>query len=61
MMPDVQSITQIKMPAIIQETNMEFLEKGNFNGLIFRDGMIYVSYIGKWVTHEEYEKYRNNE
>ena len=60
-MPDVQRITQVKNPAIIQETNMEFLEQGNFNGLIFRDGMIFVSDIDKWVTHEEYEKYKNNE
>jgi hypothetical protein len=34
--------------------NMEFLEQGNFNGLIFRNGMIFVSDIDKWITHEEY-------
>jgi len=37
---------------------MEFLEQGNFNGLIFRNGMIFVSYIDKWVTHEEYNAYK---
>ena len=35
---------------------MEFLEPGNFNGLIFRDGMVFVSDIGKWITTEEYLK-----
>ena len=60
-MPDVQSITQVKNPAIIQETNMQFLEQGNFNGLIFRDGMVFISDIDKWVTIEEYNKYKNNE
>jgi hypothetical protein len=61
MTPDVQSITQVKNPAIIQETNMQFLEQGNFNGLIFRDGMVFISDIDKWVTMEEYNKYKNNE
>lgn len=37
---------------------MEFLEQGNFNGLIFRDGMIFVSDIDKWITHEEYNAYK---
>ena len=40
---------------------MQFLEPGNFNGLIFRDGMVFVSDIGKWVTQEEYLKNQNNE
>ena len=39
---------------------MEFLKPGNFNGLIFRDGMVFVSDIDKWITHEEYKKYGNN-
>lgn len=38
--------------------NMEFLEQGNFNGLIFRNGMIFVSDIDKWITHEEYNAYK---
>ena len=40
---------------------MQFLEPGNFNGLIFRDGMVFVSDIDKWVTREEYLKNQNNE
>ena len=40
---------------------MRFLEPNNFNGLIFRDGMVFVSEINKWITKEEYEKYKNNE
>ncbi len=40
---------------------MEFLKEGNFNGLIFRDGMVFVSDIDKWVTQEEYLKNQNNE
>jgi len=40
---------------------MRFLEPNNFNGLIFRDGMVWVSEINKWITKEEYEKYKNNE
>ena len=36
---------------------MKFLEPGNFNGLIFRDGMVFISEIDKWVTQKEYEKY----
>jgi hypothetical protein len=35
---------------------MRFLEEGNFNGLIFRDGMVWVSKINKWITYEEYKK-----
>ena len=35
---------------------MRFLEPGNFNGLIFKDGMVYVSEIDKWITKEEYEQ-----
>jgi len=38
---------------------MEFLEPGNFNGLIFKDGMVFVSDIGKWITTEEYLKNEN--
>ena len=38
---------------------MEFLEQGNFNGLIFRDGMVFVSDIDKWVATEEYLKNEN--
>ena len=37
---------------------MEFLEQGNFNGLIFRNGMIFVSDIDKWISREEYDAYR---
>jgi hypothetical protein len=39
---------------------MEFLEPGNFNGIIFRyeDGMVYFSEIDKWVPREEYEAYK---
>jgi len=40
---------------------MRFLEQGNFNGLIFRDEMVFISEIDKWVTQEEYKKYKNNE
>ena len=40
---------------------MKFLEPGNINGLIFRDGMVFISEIDKWVTQKEYEKYKNNE
>ena len=40
---------------------MRFLEPNNFNGLIFRDGMVFVSEINKWITKEEYKKYKNNE
>ena len=40
---------------------MIFLEPGNFNGLIFRDGMVFVSDIGKWITLKEYENYEQNE
>ena len=39
---------------------MKFLEEGNFNGLIFRDDMVYISHIDSWVTKEEYEKYKDN-
>ena len=39
---------------------MKFLEEGNFNGLIFKDGMVYISDIDRWVTKEEYEKYKDN-
>ena len=39
---------------------MRFLQEGNFNGLIFRDGMVFISDIDRWVTLEEYEKYKNN-
>ena len=35
---------------------MEFLKQGNFNGLIFRDEMVYVSEIDKWITKEEYQQ-----
>ena len=38
---------------------MRFLEEGNFNGLIFRDDMVYISYTDSWVTKEEYEKYKD--
>ena len=38
---------------------MEFLEQGNFNGLIFRDGMVFVPDIDKWVTTGEYLKNEN--
>ena len=37
---------------------MEFLKQGNFNGLIFRDGMVFVSDIDKWIPKEEYEAYK---
>lgn len=37
---------------------MEFLEPGNFNGLIFRDGMVFLSEIDRWISREEYEAYR---
>ena len=40
---------------------MRFLEPGNFNGLIFRDGMVFVSDIDKWITKKEYKKYEQNE
>lgn len=40
---------------------MRFLEQGNFNGLIFRDGMVFVSDIDKWVTYKEYKEYEQNE
>lgn len=40
---------------------MRFLETGNFNGLTFRDGMVFVSDIDKWVTYEEYKEYEQNE
>ena len=38
---------------------MKFLQEGNFNGLIFRDGMVFISDIDRWVTKEEYEKYKD--
>lgn len=38
---------------------MEFLKPGNFNGLIFRDGMVFVSEIHKWITKKEYKKYKD--
>ena len=37
---------------------MEFLEPGNFNGLIFRDGMVLLSDIDKWIPREEYEAFK---
>ena len=37
---------------------MEFLEPGNFNGLIFKDEMVFVSDIDKWIPREEYEAYK---
>ena len=40
---------------------MRFLQEGSFNGLIFRDGMVFISDIDKWVTQKEYEKYKDNE
>ena len=40
---------------------MRFLEEGNFNGLIFRDEMVFISDIDRWITQEEYKKYKNNE
>ena len=40
---------------------MRFLQEGNFNGLIFRDGMVFISDIDRWVTKEKYEKYKDNE
>lgn len=40
---------------------MEFLKPGNFNGLIFRDGMVFISEIDKWVTFEEYKKLKQND
>jgi len=40
---------------------MRFLQEGNFNGLIFRDGMVFISDIDKWVTWEEWKKYKENE
>ena len=39
---------------------MKFLEPGNFNGLIFRDGIVFVSNIDKWITYKEYKKYGSN-
>ena len=38
---------------------MEFLKPGNFNGLIFRNEMVFVSEIDKWITKEEYKKYKD--
>ena len=38
--------------------NMEFLEQGNFNGLIFRDGMVFLSEIDKWISREEYDAFK---
>jgi hypothetical protein len=38
---------------------MEFLKPGNFNGLIFKDGMVYVSEFNKWLTKEEYQKLKD--
>ena len=38
--------------------NMEFLEQGNFNGLILRDGMVFLSEIDKWISKEEYNAYK---
>ena len=35
---------------------MRFLEVGNFNGLMFRDGMVWVSELDKWITYEEYKE-----
>ena len=37
---------------------MQFLEPGNFNGLIFRDGMVFLSDIDKCISNEEYEAYK---
>ena len=31
---------------------MRFLKEGNFNGLIFRNDMVFVSDIDKWITKE---------
>ena len=38
--------------------NMEFLQQGNFNGLIFRDGMVFLSEIDKWISREEYDAFK---
>jgi hypothetical protein len=40
---------------------MEFLKPGNFNGLIFKDGLVYVSEVNKWLTKEEYQKLKDND
>jgi hypothetical protein len=37
---------------------MQFLEPGNFNGLIVFDGMVFLSDIDKWITKEEHEAYK---
>ena len=37
---------------------MQFLEPGNLNGLKFRDGMVFLSDIDKWISNEEYEAYK---
>ena len=37
---------------------MNFLEPGNFNGLTFRDGMVFLSDIDEWIPKEEYEAYK---
>ena len=45
---------------------MEFLEPGNFNGLTWRYDekvdawIVYVSYLDKWITEEEYHKLNTN-
>jgi len=37
---------------------MEFLEPGSFNGLIFRDEMVFVPDIDKWIPEEEYKAFK---
>jgi len=38
---------------------MRFLKEGSFNGLIFRNDMVFVSDIDKWITKEEFQKLIN--
>lgn len=63
-MPDVQSITQVKTPAIIQETNMKIdfnkIDNMEFDGIDFADYpdfcdafLIAADYDGKEMTEEQ--------
>ena len=63
-MPDVQSITQVKTPAIIQETNMKIdfnkIDNMEFDGIDFADYpdfvdafLVAADYDGKELTEEQ--------
>ena len=41
--------------------SIQIMTQEQFNGLIFRDGMVFISEIDKWVTYKEYEKLKQND